>query len=243
MPSAAEAFGDDTLSHDPLPSSEIGSSVPSDPPLDKNGLPWDERIHASTRTRNADGSWRYKRGVADTWVVEVEKELRALMAIPVPAAIPLDQPVGASAVAPAATTTVPVIVDVPPPPPREGMANYTPGERQANLIPPPPSVPAVPLVPAVPAVSSPASTASPVSSSITAPPPPPPAASSTGEGPFVVLVKKVSALAAAGKINQDEVREICASVGMPKPELYLLSNRHDLIPTVDGLIDAMVAGR
>jgi hypothetical protein len=68
--------------------------------LDKNGLPWDERIHASSHTKNADGSWRTKRGVDAALVVTVESELKALMGIP--------------AVPPAPT---PIAVVPPPPPP------------------------------------------------------------------------------------------------------------------------------
>jgi hypothetical protein len=59
--------------------------------LDKNGLPWDERIHSSSRVKTADGSWRQKRGVDDALVATVESELKALMGIPSPppvAAVP-----------------------------------------------------------------------------------------------------------------------------------------------------------
>lgn len=48
--------------------------------LDVHGLPWDARIHASTKAKNADGSWRYRKGVADTQKSKVEKELRAALA-------------------------------------------------------------------------------------------------------------------------------------------------------------------
>lgn len=57
------------------------TSAPAAPPvssadLDKNGLPWDERIHASSRAKIADGSWRMKRGVQQHVVEEVEAQLR-----------------------------------------------------------------------------------------------------------------------------------------------------------------------
>lgn len=52
--------------------------------LDKKGLPWDVRIHASSKTINADGTWRQKRGVAPELVTTVEAQLRAVMAVPVP---------------------------------------------------------------------------------------------------------------------------------------------------------------
>jgi hypothetical protein len=50
--------------------------------VDKSGLPWDGRIHASSKAKNADGSWRGKRGVAPGILAQVETELKALMAIP-----------------------------------------------------------------------------------------------------------------------------------------------------------------
>lgn len=44
--------------------------------LDSNGLPWDERIHTSTKTQNKDGSWKYKRGLDDAEKMAVENELK-----------------------------------------------------------------------------------------------------------------------------------------------------------------------
>ena len=52
--------------------------------LDAQGLPWDARIHAATKSKVADGSWRALRGVDPAIVPVVEAELRALMAVPVP---------------------------------------------------------------------------------------------------------------------------------------------------------------
>lgn len=50
--------------------------------LDKTGIPWDERIHASSRVKTSDGCWRKRRGIDDATVATVEAELKALMAIP-----------------------------------------------------------------------------------------------------------------------------------------------------------------
>lgn len=47
---------------------------PTEPEQDLTG--WDERIHAASKTRNSDGSWRKKRGVSDELVAAVEAELR-----------------------------------------------------------------------------------------------------------------------------------------------------------------------
>lgn len=70
--------------------------------VDKNGLPWDERIHSGNRAKVADGSWRMRRNVDPTKVAQVEAELRGLrqtgplvvgegiLAPPPPVANPLD---------------------------------------------------------------------------------------------------------------------------------------------------------
>lgn len=47
------------------------------PALDKDGLPWDERIHAGTKALNADGTWRGRRGIDAGLKSKVEAELRA----------------------------------------------------------------------------------------------------------------------------------------------------------------------
>lgn len=58
--------------------------------LDSSGLPWDARIHAGSRERNTDGSWRVRRRPKDTdqdaWdatLARVTAELTDLMSIPV----------------------------------------------------------------------------------------------------------------------------------------------------------------
>lgn len=69
---------------------EVHSAVHPTPPTlsvaestsrttDKNGLPWDERIHSSSRAINADGTWRYRKNVPDETKQAVEAELSALM--------------------------------------------------------------------------------------------------------------------------------------------------------------------
>lgn len=49
----------------------------ADAPRDKNGLPWDERIHSGNKTINADGTWKKRKGVSDAVVDAVTAELRA----------------------------------------------------------------------------------------------------------------------------------------------------------------------
>ncbi len=51
--------------------------------LDADGLPWDERIHANTKTKDVKGRWKYLRGVDKvTLVPQVEAELKAMMREP-----------------------------------------------------------------------------------------------------------------------------------------------------------------
>lgn len=54
--------------------------------VDRTGLPWDVRIHASTRTQTKDGEWTKKRGTGDVFYNQVVAELR--QATPAPAPVP-----------------------------------------------------------------------------------------------------------------------------------------------------------
>lgn len=65
----------------PAPS-HVVSATPSPTPtggndygVDSRGLPWDERIHSVTQSKNKDGSWRNRRGVEDVQIRTVEAEL------------------------------------------------------------------------------------------------------------------------------------------------------------------------
>lgn len=47
----------------------------SDTETDAKGMPWDARIHSATKSKNKDGSWRYKRGIDKSIITDVEGEL------------------------------------------------------------------------------------------------------------------------------------------------------------------------
>lgn len=47
--------------------------------VDADNLPWDERIHASTKTKNKDGTWRALRGVDPDILARVTAELKGVM--------------------------------------------------------------------------------------------------------------------------------------------------------------------
>jgi hypothetical protein len=62
----------------------VPPAAPGNPERDKNGMPWDGRIHASSKAKVADGSWRMKRGVDERLVAQVTGELQAAAAAPTP---------------------------------------------------------------------------------------------------------------------------------------------------------------
>lgn len=101
---------------------------------DSNGLTWDERIHAGTKTKNADGRWKKRKGVDDATITAVEAELRAAagnaaapvvsgappaspapVAIPAPATAPVEAPAPVTAPAPAPAPAAPPTAPAPAP--------------------------------------------------------------------------------------------------------------------------------
>lgn len=87
-PEAREVFSQAPTNVVPLPPSPQTATATVPPPpagsveLDARGLPWDGRIHASTRVKIQDGSWRQKRGTDPAYVAQVEGELRGAQAAP-----------------------------------------------------------------------------------------------------------------------------------------------------------------
>lgn len=83
----------------PVPQPEPQDDEPTNdapPATDKNGLPWDERIHAGTKALNGDGTWKKRRGVDDATVAAVTAELTGAAPqqepTPAPAPTPAAQP-------------------------------------------------------------------------------------------------------------------------------------------------------
>ncbi len=52
--------------------------------LDHDGLPWDARVHARTKTKTADGRWKLMRGVDKVKVEKVNQELEQAAIAPPP---------------------------------------------------------------------------------------------------------------------------------------------------------------
>lgn len=209
--------------------------------LDKNGLPWDARIHAESKAIIADGTWRKKRGVDAALVTQVEAELRTLMAVPSPNVAV--SPVAPAPAAPIVETTAPV---------SPSFAAILTANTIPDAAPVLGNVPPPPVAPVNFAGNSPA-TVTTVSNLGNVPPAPtsivapvasatvnPPSVASAAPSNFVEFIGKFAPLmAAGGKLTQDEVKAACATYGVA--ELHLLSNRNDLVPLVNAHLDAILA--
>lgn len=102
-PSAPSLFNEQELGANPAPPPPSEPPETSSPPLpevDGEGTPWDERIHASTKTRTAKNIWKKRKGIDPRVVAKVLVEIN-------PAVYGT-----AATFAPSTTTTEP-----PPPPP------------------------------------------------------------------------------------------------------------------------------
>jgi len=148
QPVAVSSDDDETSDADAAPGS-----------LDKNGLPWDDRIHSTPAKLTTKGVWRAKRNVHDGLVAQVEAELRARVGgVPTPAASTAPQP-QATPVMPQ-----PVAAPAPVPAPQPGFVppvTYPPvptGAPAPQAMPPQPQPVATPApapAPAAPTVAAP----------------------------------------------------------------------------------------
>lgn len=218
---------------------------------DKNGYPHDPRIHARTRTKMDDGTWKYIRGVDKGLVARVEAELRAAAAAaaPTPPAVP-DAP--ASSSSPDVPPPPAGDTEVPPPP-----AEFQPGQTGAAdagaaanrvVVPPPPTdgapaadagVPSPPVDGTGPAAAPPA--------------PPAPGAGADAGGAveqsasgnadadiqaYRALINTVSAAVAQKKITGAQASDVAKKAGATG--LQALMGQPHLIPTVAAGITALI---
>lgn len=88
-PAVVSALTTNAVPPAPLESAPQANVTASNPvtgvELDKDGIPWDARIHSTAKTKNADGSWRLKKGVGKEIVTLVKEELKGLMDAPIAA--------------------------------------------------------------------------------------------------------------------------------------------------------------
>lgn len=115
-PAAVTALTPPTHGH----ASSAAPAAPGVADRDAAGLPWDARIHASSKAKIADGTWRKKKNLDPAVFASVEAELRQLMSASVPAA-------PAAPVAPVATPVPPVSL------PPVAMVNTAPAGSMSSI--------------------------------------------------------------------------------------------------------------
>lgn len=69
-----ESANTDAASAPPPPPTQLATVTT--PELDSNGIPWDARIHASTKTKTVKGEWKRRKGVDDTTFSGIVAELK-----------------------------------------------------------------------------------------------------------------------------------------------------------------------
>lgn len=184
--------------------------------VDKSGLPHDARIHSSPPKKNADGSWRQKRGVDTATVEAVSAELRRALA------------------APAAT----VATGAPPAPDMPSAI----AQAQAHLAGPTPAAPPPPPPVAAAAPPPPPPAAADTGAPINAPAPTAPAAAAAGGASsapavtFADVMRKITGLQTAGKLTVEGTQQIAQSLELSG--VRDLIHRPDLVPIFDQLLPA-----
>lgn len=194
--------------------------------LDVNGLPWDARIHAASKARNADDSWRVRRTPKDKtpeqWTEyydEVITELKQLMEIPIMGEV--EQPDGDVLLPAPPVETVLEALDglfgaAPVPPLLTGDETHVTTVCYGESIPVPPPAAEV-FIPAPPVVV-----------------PPPVTTAET-----VTFPQLMTWLTARhGKITVEQINSVVSSHGLPA--LQNLAQRPDLIPQVIAELRVMV---
>lgn len=114
---------------------EIKGDSPAEPAveLDKNGIPWDERIHAGTKRKNADGTWSLKKGVDKELAAQIIAEYQ--VATPTTTTVPAAPAAPAKPGVPPAPPSAPSKPGVPPAPPKAEDAGPTvKAARLSNVL-------------------------------------------------------------------------------------------------------------
>lgn len=182
-----------TLTASVIPAAPVGDTDDdgpanaTPPEFDKDGTPWDKRIHAESKAINADGTWRKRRNLSDVTYASVMAEITKTTAGAQPAAAPTipAAPVAASPAPVGVVDQGQVVIPAAAPAPT---APVVPAAT-APAIPAAPAVPAAPVVPAAPA---PVAAAAEVTQ--TAP--------VAGGMPFAEFMPKIAQAMATGKFDQ-----------------------------------------
>lgn len=126
----------------PPPPAAAAPPAPPAPesPFDVDNLPWDARIHAAGKTKNADGTWRKRRNLDSALLATVTAELTAQRANAMAQTLGIaEEPEEAPAIDPAAAFAATAAAAPPPPP-----AAAPPPPPAQPVAPPPPTTDAAP---------------------------------------------------------------------------------------------------
>lgn len=112
--------------------------------LDAKGFPWDSRIHAESKAKIADGTWRKKRNLDPTVLANVEAELRQVMGAtgaplvpstaPIAPTPPLAPAAPVTANLPTASVSQPVAAPLPPAAPQAPVVGEVPADARAMFV-------------------------------------------------------------------------------------------------------------
>ena len=178
--------------------------------VDSAGMPWDHRIHASSRAKVADGTWRQRRNLDPNVLALVQSEQLQVMGLPSPAAADIVDDLATNVAALGNPEETFIAAVVPPPPP-------------AAVPVPPPFVPSA-VVPAAPVAIAPPPPSTPAGAVTTA---------SRSEGTpvtFPQLVTRITKMLAAKELQQADIAAACQSLGIP--HMPALASRPDLVPSM-----------
>ena len=200
--------------------------------VDAEGLPWDSRIHATTKNKTQKGVWKARKGLNDEGLVNrVKAELKALMAMPVAPVVQMRVPVIANDDTAGTRNIVEKLtetINIRPPTPEETTMMTSFVAAQAMPVPPvaiePPPVPPYIGAPAVPTVM-----------------PVPPAPAPTGvPSTMLELMPRVTSAVLANKLPQNALLDAVVAVGMPS--IPSLQQRPDMVPEVWNRLNALYPG-
>lgn len=110
-PDEEEYVDESEISTNVTPISTKAGSVNSAPAfdmsdLDSKGTPWNKDLHASSRAKIADGTWRVKRGVSDEAILAYNNQFRSSVSVVQTTSNPVIQPVVQPVVVPAPMPTM-----------------------------------------------------------------------------------------------------------------------------------------
>lgn len=163
------------------------------PATDSTGLPWDERIHASSKAMVAGNKWRKRKGVSDVTVAAVEAELRGTPAVlPAPIQMPTMQ-------MPSLAPMMPAV---------EAAVAQTPIMQMPPALTPPPAMQMPPAL--APAPEPVASAPVPVMEPIPAPVPEPVAPS--GDLDMAGFMAHLTTLMQQGRVTTDDLIAVVGAV-------------------------------